>query len=97
MKNILTVMILLCIVLVVIALTAIVFSVLSYHISQKNGVLMTTMTQEIHQLDEHIKSNLTNLHTQSYCGAGQWHRIAFLNMTDPSRKCPSAWRECNTS
>ncbi len=97
MKKILIVMILICIVLVIITLTAITFSVLSYHLSQKNGVSTTTITQEIHKLDERIKSNLANLHTQSYCGAGQWHRIAFLNMSDPSQQCPAAWREYNTS
>ena len=55
------------------------------------------MTQEIHQLDERIKSNLASLHIQSHCGAGQWHRIVFLNMSDPSQQCPSAWREYNTN
>ena len=84
-------------VLVVVALTAIIFSVLSYHLSHRNGVFKTTMTREIHQLDERIKSNLASLQTQSYCGAGQWHRIAFLNMNDPTQQCPSAWREYNTS
>ena len=27
------------------------------------------------------------------CGAGLWHRVAYLNMSDPSQQCPSAWRE----
>ena len=27
------------------------------------------------------------------CGEGQWHRVAFLNMSIPSQRCPSAWRE----
>ena len=31
------------------------------------------------------------------CGEGRWYRIAYLNMTDPSQQCPSAWREYNTS
>ena len=66
-------------------------------LKSKNGVLTTTVTQKIHQLAEHIKSNLANLHTQSYCGTGQWHRIVFLNLSDPSQQCPSAWREYNTS
>ena len=28
-----------------------------------------------------------------HCGAGEWHRIAYLNMSNPSHQCPSAWRE----
>jgi hypothetical protein len=27
------------------------------------------------------------------CGDGIWHRVAYLNMSDPSQQCPSAWRE----
>ena len=28
-----------------------------------------------------------------YCGPGQWHRIAFINMTDPQQNCPVEWPE----
>ena len=31
------------------------------------------------------------------CGRGIWHRVASLNMSDPSQQCPSAWMEYNTS
>ena len=31
------------------------------------------------------------------CGDGLWHRVAYLNMSDPSQQCPSAWREDNTN
>ena len=27
------------------------------------------------------------------CGEGEWHRVAYLNMNEPSHQCPSAWRE----
>ena len=27
------------------------------------------------------------------CGEGRWDRVAYLNMSDPSQQCPSAWRE----
>ena len=27
------------------------------------------------------------------CGDGVWHRVAHINMSDPSQQCPSAWRE----
>ena len=32
-----------------------------------------------------------------HCGQGLWHRIAYLNMTDPLQQCPSHWREYNDS
>ena len=31
------------------------------------------------------------------CGAGQWIRIAHLDMTDPFQSCPSTWSEMTTS
>lgn len=33
------------------------------------------------------------LQVQLYCGAGEWHRVAQLNMSDPEENCPSAWVE----
>ena len=34
----------------------------------------------------------------SNCGGrGHWHRVAHLNMSDPSQPCPSAWSEYNTN
>ena len=35
--------------------------------------------------------------TNPNCGPGLWHRVAHLNMSDPSQQCPSAWREYDTS
>ena len=91
-KKLLIAMILLVVVLAAITLTATIFSALSYGLSQANNEPFTGF-----QLDESIQKKLTGLQIQLYCGAGQWHRIAFLNMTDPSQQCPSAWREYNTS
>ena len=47
-----------------------------------------------------IQNNFTtpNLAVNSTdCGAGQWYRVAHLNMNESSQQCPSAWREYNTS
>ena len=44
-----------------------------------------------------IKSDLSSLQVQLYCGAGLWYRVAFLNMSDPSQQCPSAWRLVTTN
>ena len=27
------------------------------------------------------------------CGPGQWHQVAYIDMTDPLQKCPDEWRE----
>ena len=32
----------------------------------------------------------------SNCGPGEWRQVAYLNMSDPTQQCPSAWREYNT-
>ena len=58
---------------------------------------MASSKLDLLQSMKKIQKNLASLQTQLYCGAGQWHRIAFLNMTDPSQQCPLAWREYNTS
>ena len=44
-----------------------------------------------------IKSDLSSLQVQLYCGAGLWYCVAFLNMSDPSQQCPSAWRLVTTN
>ena len=89
-KKLLIAMILLVVVLAATTLTAIILSALSYGQSQANKESLIGF-----QLDESIQKKLISLQIQLYCGAGQWHRIAFLNMTDPSQQCPSAWREYN--
>ena len=33
----------------------------------------------------------------SNCGPGQWYRVAYLNMRDPTQTCPSPWRQYNAS
>ena len=34
---------------------------------------------------------------RNHCGPGQWHRAAFINMTDPQQQCPSEWIKNTTS
>ena len=91
-KKLLIATILLVVVLAATTLAAIVFSALSYRLSRANKEFLTEF-----QHDKSIQKKLTSLQIQLHCGAGQWHRIAFLNMSDPSQQCPSAWREYNTS
>lgn len=61
------------------------------------------LSQALVQLDENhknlisLKSQLVSLQTQLYCGPGQWHRVAFFDMSNPSNLCPPHWKEYNTS
>ena len=32
-------------------------------------------------------------YTVPNCGAGEWQRVAYLNMSDPAEQCPSPWLE----
>ena len=89
-KKLLIAMILLVVVLAAIILTAIILSTLSYGRSQANKESLIGF-----QLDESIQKKLISLQFQLYYGAGQWHRITFLNMTGPSQQCPPVWREYN--
>ena len=43
-----------------------------------------------------LQTQFTSLQIQLYCGPGEWHQVAYLNMSDPTQQCPSAWREYNT-
>ena len=59
-------------------------------------------TEEIlHEIRRNITDTLSELFSSSVpeCahGDGLWYRVAYLNMSDPSQQCPSAWREYNTS
>ena len=49
------------------------------------------------KLDNFISTVNENLQIQSYCGPGQWQRVAYLNMSDPTEQCPTAWELYNTS
>ena len=48
------------------------------------------------ELKESIASTL-GLQPLHQCGAGEWIRVAYLNMKDPLQTCPSAWRENTTN
>jgi len=62
------------------------------------GNAQTCRTSE--QLRDLIDRNLRSLLNNSLvrpssepCGGAGWRRIAYLNMTDPSQRCPHPWRE----
>ena len=53
-------------------------------------------TSSRQEIQEKVASAL-GLQPPHQCGAGEWIRIAYLNMKDPSQTCPSAWRENTTN
>ena len=68
-----------------------------------NGIMSVTTTVESNISQLHVQLDAINTLsiivrakiTRSHCGAGEWHRVAYLNMSDPSQQCPPAWREYN--
>ena len=72
------------------------------HIAAELGVMYSNITPAHSQIAD-LRSQVTNLRTQFtglqiqlYCGPGEWRQVAYLNMSDPTQQCPSAWREYNT-
>ena len=50
--------------------------------------------ESVHQM---LSNTIVNMLESIQCGAGQWTRVAYLNMSDPSQTCPSAWRVITTN
>ena len=76
--------------LLLVTLASVALSVTTYR------QLTSEHSQVISQLSE-INIGCGVIEIQQHCGPGSWRRVAFLNMSDPSQECPSAWREYNTS
>ena len=49
------------------------------------------MQSSISQFHAQIDTTTDNIIIRTNCGEGTWHRIAFLNMSNPSQTCPSPW------
>ena len=80
------------------------FDNIQMNLSQKVLELMiaqSKISQNLNQLDTKLENSIPlllqyqRLSAQIHCGPGLWHRLVYLNMTDPSQQCPSAWREYN--
>lgn len=83
------------ILLVVIALISLAAIVLS---------ILLKIESEINQLTNNLADQLDCINNDNSlraevtdCGTKEWHRVAYLNMSDPSQQCPPVWREYNTS
>ena len=65
-------------------------------ITYGNGMRSCLSQQQRQNTIQTIKDNVANalgFEPAFPCGAGQWTRIAYLNMTNPSQSCPFAWRQ----
>ena len=59
-----------------------------------SGVNQCPLQEEKRAALKEITNKVRNiLQPYSECGDGLWYRVAYLNMSDPSQRCPSAWRE----
>ena len=67
------------------------------HVTQENLSQVLIQLNENHDRFLSLQSQLASLQIQSNCGPGQWHRVAYFNMSDPNQQCPPDWREYNTS
>ena len=65
-------------------------------VSEIRDAVIDNITAEIKSILNERYSNVTNNVIQN-CGAGEWHQVAFLNMSNSSQQCPSAWREYNSN
>ena len=65
-------------------------------ITHGDGLSSCPSQQQRTSVRQELKESVANalqLQPPHQCGVGMWIRVAFLNMTDPSQSCPSAWRE----
>ena len=58
--------------------------------------IQNIISKALTQLDDQANTEI-NPQNLSQCGSGLWWRVAYLDMTELSQQCPSAWREYNTS
>ena len=94
-----------CAILLLVMHSAISATVNVISILPENDETETCPTQEkrdgaIHSTKASVQTVIEttpNLAASLNCGSGEWYRVAHLNMSDPSQRCPSAWTENSTS
>ena len=63
-------------------------------VQQLEATTQENISQILEKLDI-MQEEVISLQGQLFCGAGQWRRVAYLNMKDPTEQCPPTWREYN--
>ena len=82
-KGFILTLVILLVVVVLISLAAIVLSILSYNAADHRDGAKIKEENLLNSLQVKVPD----------CGAGEWHRVVYLNMSDPAQRCPSNWRE----
>ena len=57
---------------------------------ERRNAAIQSIRASVHDMTASLAVNIN-------CGAGQWCRVAQLNMSNSSQQCPSAWREYSSS
>ena len=102
-KCLIAVLVCVSVMLLLMTTTAFSLAVISYSKSMDEAVSSTnrisTLSNQYQQLASATQNNISqlknyvsSLQKQIHCGAGQWYRVAFLNMSDPSHQCPFPWQ-----
>lgn len=60
-------------------------------------IALSDIRSDVREILSNLTSEAGGMTSYSCGGTSGWHRIVFFNMTDPTERCPSAWREVNTS
>ena len=61
--------------------------------AQETGTITTNTNNQDILTTQAQETQAENLQVQLHYGAGEWHCIAHLNMSDPTESCPSTWVE----
>ena len=67
-----------------------------FNATNGNITFVHSQNVDLHSHVAHLQAQFTGLQLQIYCGPGEWRQVAYLNMSEPTQQCPSAWREYNT-
>ena len=59
-------------------------------------VIVISVPTQVDILQMHVARLQIQVSDIHPCGQGEWRRVAYLDMGDPTQQCPSAWREYNT-
>ena len=66
------------------------------NLAESTNINITSLHTQLTNLQMQLQTRFSDLQVQIYCGPGEWRQVAYLNMSDPTQQCPSAWREYNT-
>ena len=68
-------------------------SLFTIHVNENPGCLTQQQREDsLREFRNVIANDLISILTVP-CGRGDWNRVAYLNMGDPTQSCPPAWRD----